>query len=419
MPDGAEGLAMKPSGRRALLVVEPRFAQEHVGVRRVIVDYWERLLARGFEVELAVVHQGVLALVDAEAAARTRIDISRRSSGMTSPAWSTATARAGHAHPTLAPSLAAEQPLDLSTALVGWVRAADFDVSLLSNPWLCDQLMPSERFTHGVVYDLVPNLLAAQAMDFGTPNWPVTGFAHSHHRGYEFFLDHVDTILCISTSTRDDFLRYYEPDEGTAVVVDVPFDLDRFLADYRDVETVDAPGGVAGAARILLVNVLDPRKNIEQVTRALSDLSRTRPLSIEIVGNSRLSPGHAPEDYFERLSENGAAVTWYRGASDELLVALYRSCDVLLFPSLYEGLGLPILEAQSFGLPAISGSGSSLGQINFNPSLFVEPTDAKDVARGVTAFLDKTAPIVSGPELVAANRAFLEAHHTFEASLPD
>src|ERR1700712_1258968 len=96
---------------------------------------------------------------------------------------------------------------------------------------------------------------------------------------------------------------------------------------------------------------------------------------------------------------------------------MYGACDVLLFPSLYEGLGLPILEAQSFGTPAISGSGSSLGEINFNPALFVDPQSTSDISRSVSSFLDGTAPVLKGAELVAATRSFLDEHHTFERTV--
>ena len=134
--------AFSAESPRALIVVEPFFTREHVGVRRVIVDYWERLITLGFEVHLAVVQNGRLALVSAEATAATRTDISRRSSGMTKPAWSsvgrdgpaaarlagaTGAAASGAATSVAAASsiaaasVAATPPADLDRHCIGWV----------------------------------------------------------------------------------------------------------------------------------------------------------------------------------------------------------------------------------------------------------------------------------------------------------
>ncbi|WP_172582686.1 glycosyltransferase [Subtercola boreus] len=383
--------------RRALLVVEPRFAVEHVGVRRVIADYWQRLLTRGYTVDLGVVSAGHLHRVSGPAADETLAAITTRHGEKT--------ARTG--------------VLDLAEALELRIDTAGYDVSMLTNPWLCDQLMPHLRFTHGVVYDLVPNLLAAQALDFGTPNWVAAGFAHSHHRGFQFFLDSVETILCISQSTRSDFLRYYTPDDVASVVVDIPFDVDRYLAEQGETSPdagapPAAPDDRTDVTRVLLVNVLDPRKNIAQVSKALAEVSARMPLVIDIVGSNRLPPELSPKQFLKQLASGGATVTWHENAPDDLLTALYQSSDVLLFPSLYEGLGLPILEAQSFGTPCISSSGSSLGEVNLNPALYVDPRDPGDIARVLAAFIAGESRVTRGESLADLTRTFLAANRGFD-----
>ena len=392
--------------RAALLIVEPRFAVEHVGVRRVISHYWQRLAARGYAVDLAIAAGGHLHRISAAAAAETLVAITVRHGEKT--------ARSGM--------------LDLRDAVEQQIDTSEYEVSMITNPWLCDQLMPRLRFTHGVVYDLVPNLLAAQTMDFGTPNWVTAGFANAHHRGFEYFLAHVDTILCISESTRSDFLRYYSPEEAaeasgsdrpSGVIVDIPFDVDDFLeaqapAAVEPVARAQAPDARAGATRVLLVNVLDPRKNIAQVSTALAAVSRHLPLEIDIVGSNRLPPELKPKTFLTQLASGGARVTWHENAPDELLTELYRNADILLFPSLYEGLGLPILEAQSLGTPCISSSGSSLGEVNLNPGLFVDPRDPADIAAVLAAYVAGEIEVLRGEALARRTRKFLAENRGFD-----
>lgn len=404
------------AGGRALLVVEPEFASEHIGVRRVVANYWERLLRLGFEVDLAIVVAGSLRRVSPAVAARTLEFITARSRGISMPAWSSNPRHARRPLRFRNSNAVPESPIDLRDAIVARCQARDYDVSVISNPWLCDQHMADEYFTHGIVYDLVPNLLVAQLLNFGAPTHDFANFSHAHHRGYQFYLDRIETILCISQSTKTDFLRFYEPEQSRVVLVDVPFDMSKFVGTKGLGPSIFGTVQGPSRPRVLLVNVLDPRKNIDHVTRALGKVAEGIPLEIDVVGRERLVQGRA-ESYLKALSESGANVTWHRTASDELLISLYRSADVLLFPSIYEGLGLPVLEAQSLGTPAVSSSGSSLGEINFNPSLLVAPDDWMDIKDKVASVLDGAIPTVRGEELADRVKTFLERNQRFEASV--
>jgi glycosyltransferase involved in cell wall biosynthesis len=69
--------------------------------------------------------------------------------------------------------------------------------------------------------------------------------------------------------------------------------------------------------------------------------------------------------------------------SDELLVTLYRHACALVYPSLYEGFGLPVLEAMSIGLPVITSNCSSLPEVAGNAAILVDPHDEKDIFRAM------------------------------------
>lgn len=380
---------------RALFVVEPRFLTEHVGVLRVIAHYHERMRDAGIPVQFALVRDRELHLLSADSHDRVVRRLTAPRTGTDTPTWvsgrpwpfpdGTADAAAG---PRVAP---------LETA--GRCRAADFDVSVITNPWLCDVPMPAERFTHGIVYDLVPNLLTAQALDLGVV-YRGHAFAGAHHRGYAYYADHVDEVLSISESTAADFLAFYG-DSAPPVLVDIPFEPDPHAPenDRWDAAPEDT-------ARLLLVNALDLRKNILGMQAALLRVAPSRPVRLTVVGRERM-PLTEAEAVLCGLAAAGMTVEWYRGASDACLVQLYASTDGLLFPSLYEGLGLPILEAQSCGLPALSSNTSSCREINLNPSLQVDPLDVDQMAGAIDRIVARDGGILAGRELRTAQRGWL------------
>jgi hypothetical protein len=378
---------------RALLVVENEFLSRHVGVRRVIGHYWARLDRSGYDVDLAVAEDGILTTVAEQDRARARAVVLARHPGASEPFWTSARAQI--------PEPPAARGVDQPEAEVwAWrgdeVAPGDYQVSVLTNPWMCARDVPPDDFTHGIVYDLVPNLVSAAALDL-REFVDVNSFAHEHQVGYEFYEAHARTLACISESTRRDLLRFYLRGQDDRAVVDIPFEVPP-TADDAD-ETPQAQEG--RPARVLLVNALDQRKNITGIRTILTTLARERPLSVSVVGRERM-PWHSVRAFFSVLAEAGITVEWFRGASDDRLNSLYRWADVLLFPSLYEGLGLPILEAQQHGLPVVSSSTSSCGEINLNSGLTADPLDLPTLVDASRRCLDRDEDILRGGALRAA-----------------
>lgn len=83
----------------------------------------------------------------------------------------------------------------------------------------------------------------------------------------------------------------------------------------------------------------------------------------------------------------GAAVTWVEDASDETLANWYSRASVLVFPSLYEGYGWPVLEAMAFGLPVVSSNAGSLPEVAGDAAPCLAPDDIDGFAREVDALL--------------------------------
>ena len=158
--------------------------------------------------------------------------------------------------------------------------------------------------------------------------------------------------------------------------------------------------------QVLLVNALDPRKNIDGIGKALTSTANRQDMVLAVVGRERMPLSQAL-DNLKAISDLGIAVKWYRHASDEVLQWLYGGADVLLFPSYYEGLGLPILEAQARGLPVVSSDTSSCVEVNLNPTLCAPPGDSSAIADMLCLALKKGEHVLRGGDLRAAQATFL------------
>jgi glycosyltransferase involved in cell wall biosynthesis len=145
---------------------------------------------------------------------------------------------------------------------------------------------------------------------------------------------------------------------------------------------------------ILAVGTVEPRKNYPRLLAAFRQL-RGRQGSLPFIINGRPGvpqlviagkPGWAYGDTLERIAaEPGVR---YLGHVDEpTLAALYEAASVLAFPSLYEGFGLPLLEAMSRGVPAVIGEAGALPELASKAAIAVEPEDVDAIAGALERLL--------------------------------
>lgn len=159
--------------------------------------------------------------------------------------------------------------------------------------------------------------------------------------------------------------------------------------------------GVSGA-RVLTVGSIFNRRRLPVLLDAIARLRRSGlPVSLDVVGDNRTAPRL---DLGRALRELGLseAVALLGFVPDEELVLRYAAADAFVFLSEYEGFGLPVLEAMVRGLPVVTSTRPSLGELFGGAALLVEPTDAGAVAAALGRLL--TSPH-ERDELVARGRA--------------
>jgi glycosyltransferase involved in cell wall biosynthesis len=194
-------------------------------------------------------------------------------------------------------------------------------------------------------------------------------------------------VIVPSESTRRDLLQLY-PLPGLESRVEV-------IAEGlpASVDTGSLPEGLEPGF-ILAVGTVEPRKNYPRLLAAYRRL-RGRHGALPFIINGRPGvpdlviagrPGWAYGDTLQRIAaEPGVR---YLGHVDEAtLSALYRSASVLAFPSLYEGFGLPLLEAMANAVPAVVGEAGALPELALGAALTVNPEDEQAIASALERLL--------------------------------
>lgn len=120
---------------------------------------------------------------------------------------------------------------------------------------------------------------------------------------------------------------------------------------------------------VLAVGTLEPRKNLARAIAA------TRRLGLEL----RVAGGPG----WGGVEASGPGVTWVGFATDEELARLYRGARCLVYPSLYEGFGIPVLEAMACGAPVVTSRGGATEEVAGGAAVLVDPEDTASIAAGI------------------------------------
>jgi glycosyltransferase involved in cell wall biosynthesis len=197
-----------------------------------------------------------------------------------------------------------------------------------------------------------------------------------------------DVLLTVSDSSRRDIERYLPAARGKVSVTPLA---SRFMPADHD----QAPAlATAGRRYMLMIANLTPNKNVRRVVHALAIL-RSRHLDLEFVhigADHRGELAKAVDDY--AMSD---FVRSLGKVDDATLIATAKASLCVVVPSLYEGFGLPALEAQALGAPLICSNRGALPEVAKDAALLVDPLDAQSIAAAISQ-------LAADPELRATLR---------------
>lgn len=195
-------------------------------------------------------------------------------------------------------------------------------------------------------------------------------------------LSEADTIVADSCNTKSDLTRFYgTPDSKIHVI-------------YPGINITNKSGASSKGTNdnhesyILFVGTLEPRKNVDGLIRAFDWLKKESGIGhkLFIVGMKGWMFGDIFKAYEKAEFKKDIIFKGY--VNDRELRKLYQQASVFVYPSFYEGFGLPIIEAFGHGAPVVTSKTSSCGEIGADAALLIDPSNYKEIAEAILRLIN-------------------------------
>ncbi len=236
--------------------------------------------------------------------------------------------------------------------------------------------LPSKTKRVTVIHDITPVLFPAYHNS-------------ASHYVHKLFLPKItknaDLIVANSEHTKKDLVKYYPNAKGKTEVVYlgkepqfVPIENPAVLEKYKITQPY-----------LLFVGTLEPRKNLVHLVKAFEELKNNivTPLQLVFAGKMGWDSEELKKTIADSNHKSDIIVTGYVERAE--LPVLYSMAKVFVYPSFYEGFGLPVLEAMSCGTPVVSSNTSSLPEVGGAASLYFAPTDVNALVAHLKNLLEE------------------------------
>jgi glycosyltransferase involved in cell wall biosynthesis len=229
------------------------------------------------------------------------------------------------------------------------------------------------------VHDMIPLLW---------PQWVTRKHRLVVTAAYYRLRQQVDIVITPSEATKADVVRHLQINPQRIVVI--PWGCDERFQPGGDPEHFAAVQQRyrLPAQYLLFVGTLEPRKNLTTLLHAYAMVrAERRGKDVKLVVAGRT--GWLYADIFDtvRTLALDEEVIFTGFVDDEDLPDLYRGAQLFVFPSLYEGFGLPILEAMASGVPVITSNVASMPEVAGDAAILIDPHDPKAIAAGIARIL--------------------------------
>lgn len=263
-----------------------------------------------------------------------------------------------------------------------FIAENDIDIFYITSPFNSRNFLYQEAWfanckTIAIVYDIIPYVMKKHYLsDKTTCKWYMQCID---------MLRWVDELQVISQSVKDDLISYLKFDADKIRVIWGAVDKKycEIDVDASQRQTLFQKFGISGKY-IMCTGGDDERKNIAGLIEAYAALPKDIRDNFQLVIVCRLSK-EAVQRYTEmaeRLKIAGRLILTNFVSNEELL-CLYNLATLMAFPSVYEGFGLPVVEAWACGTPVLTSNNSSLVQIAGDGAITVDPHDTGDITRGL------------------------------------
>lgn len=201
-------------------------------------------------------------------------------------------------------------------------------------------------------------------------------------------LGRADQIISISKNTKEDIIKFFNINPQKIKVIYLGADLEKFQEKISKSvfnklkHDLDIKGEY-----LLTVGIFEHRKNYKRLVKVFSEISKEFP-ALQLVMVGPKSKDFVNIKNLVSRYKIKSKVTFPGYIEDEEVVSLYQNAKLLIFPSLYEGFGIPPLEAMASGTPVISSNNSSIPEVVGDAALQFDPFDENDMKKTISYALN-------------------------------
>lgn len=233
----------------------------------------------------------------------------------------------------------------------------------------------------------VPSVISIMDMSFEYfPELFASKDLHQLQNWTRYSAKNAAKILTISEASKNDIIKFYGTPKDRIIVTHLGVRQD--LGDITESTTMESINDKYKISHpyILFVGTLQPRKNLERLIEAFSKLrtanSELSTYELVIIGKK----GWLYEPILAAPEKFGVtdSVKFLDFVPDEDIPAFYKNASCFVLPSLYEGFGLPVLEAMRYNCPVITSNISSLPEAGGDAAVYCNPEDVDDIAQQIT-----------------------------------
>jgi glycosyltransferase involved in cell wall biosynthesis len=222
---------------------------------------------------------------------------------------------------------------------------------------------------------------------------------------FRYACENSDIIIAISEQTKNDIIKFYDinPEKIKVIYQTCGNDFQNWEQELPPLNMPQIPSEF-----MLYVGSVIERKNLLRIIEAMSILPKSCTLPLVVIGNNN---GKYAQQVKEKIKKEGLEnrVVWIEKIIYEQLPALYRAASLFLYPSEYEGFGIPVIEGLFSKVPVITSNVSCLPEAGGQDSLLINPASSDDIAdailKGLTDNALRTQMIAKGFDYANKNFA--------------
>ncbi|MEH2246190.1 glycosyltransferase family 4 protein [Nostoc sp.] len=253
-----------------------------------------------------------------------------------------------------------------------------------------EQCFDYPNILHGTNYSVYPcnnSLKVMNIYDLTFIKYPnyLDSVAKTYTQRVKRCLQWTDLVLTISESSKKDIIDYLEVAPEKVYITPLA---SRYYSDYlsaeKNIQALEKQVSYDFSKPYLLfVSTIEPRKNINAIISAFNLLKKKYKIEHQLILIGKKGWNYEPIFVDIGSSPWKNQIHHLDYLSDELVALFYSKADVFVYPSHYEGFGLPVLEAMTLGAPVVSANTSSIPEVTGDAAILIDPSDSVQLAEAI------------------------------------